>query len=135
MLLFENEGCTGEPAGMATVQLDKEASGDIRGLRVVALDAGGTATTSQRGSVSVESHSHGHSCGCTRTSTTSTETTPTPTSTPTPTPTGPDEGDGDGEGAEGEDAPPDDGSSTLGISRGLGIGALIAGAFGLGLGF
>ncbi|KAL4955767.1 hypothetical protein BDW69DRAFT_109481 [Aspergillus filifer] len=40
MLLFSNERCDGEPAGMATENFVKEASVDLKGFQVVSLDDG-----------------------------------------------------------------------------------------------
>ncbi|KAL4792928.1 hypothetical protein BDV19DRAFT_238296 [Aspergillus venezuelensis] len=40
MLLFSNEDCDGEPAGMATESFVKEASLDLKGFQVVDLDGG-----------------------------------------------------------------------------------------------
>ncbi|KAL4977207.1 hypothetical protein BDW66DRAFT_40670 [Aspergillus desertorum] len=49
MLLFENDECEGEPAGMATESFAKEASVDLKGFQVVEFSSGsgsgGNATT------------------------------------------------------------------------------------------
>lgn len=47
MLLFTNDECTGEPAGMATEFFSKESSVDLLGFQVVELggNGNGTATT------------------------------------------------------------------------------------------
>ncbi|KAI9369216.1 hypothetical protein BJX61DRAFT_165458 [Aspergillus egyptiacus] len=45
MLMFTNDECTGDPAGKATVNYTKEASVDILGFQVVALDGGDSTTT------------------------------------------------------------------------------------------
>ncbi|KAL4898896.1 hypothetical protein BDW74DRAFT_120774 [Aspergillus multicolor] len=45
MLLFSNDECTGEPAGMATESFAKESSVDLKGFQVVEYEASGSTTT------------------------------------------------------------------------------------------
>ncbi|RDW61763.1 uncharacterized protein DSM5745_10435 [Aspergillus mulundensis] len=44
MLLFSNDQCSGEPAGMATESFAKESSVDLKGFQVVEYEAPGSST-------------------------------------------------------------------------------------------